>query len=545
MKIAELFVALGIKAPGVQATLDKVDATLRTSATNAGALVAGLTAVQNALAGLSGVAQQTNKNVTQASQSLVVAQQQQAKAAKQTAQAVPPNIWQYRIQQYKDATRELGKMTAAVTALNAVMVILARTAMQTGVTLKNFAVQTGLSTDNLQQWAYNAKLNDQSAQDLIGTLKQLQTLQAQIATGQVAPTAAWTMLGIAPSDDPFTVFEKLSEHLKQMPVDMARMYAAELGITEEGFVTLLAQQKKLEEQYKINKREQQNLIGVNRAWNELSAKFAAFRDRLVAALVPPLEFVLKAITKLLDAISAVYDFFASMPVVGKAVAWFMGFLGANVLLLVGALTALVGLLGAVALGLKAWALASGAVTTILPLLSTAISGLTASLGGLAAAFGVVAVKAAVVVGALVVVQDIVAYLTGGKSVFGDLAEQIDKLGGAGWSLTRALGPFGELLANARMFKSVLEWIANLKLPEWMTKLFGGKTEVEMKSRLPEMVSTAITPKPVGGSNSVTQTNQVEINVDGASDPKAVGREVDRNFKQTLADAAYQIPIPSY
>lgn len=549
MKIAELFVALGIKAPGVQATLDKVDATLQSAATNASNLVASMTGVQNTLLGLKAAAQQAQQGVAQAANAATTAQVQQTRAQQQAAtQANRTAQAQGNVAKNASLAKlEIGKLTAAVTALNAAFVLLMRNALQTGVALKDFALQTGLSTDNLQRWLYYAKQNDVAAADLTETVKGLQTAAADIALGR-GNMAPWQLLGISPQQDPFVILDQLRDKLKQMPEGIARTVAQQLGISDKVFQMLLSNMDKLDKRYLINKREQQNLIGLNRAWNELTFKISAFKDKLASAVAVPLKYIVDGLILVIDLIASVYDKLTNLPVVGKFFTSLMYQMGAVLLLVLGLLTALVAALSALKIGMVAWASLAGTAAATTKALAVAVAALKTAFTGAAVAAGVLAAKVAIVLavigGVFLIAQDIATYLRGGKSLFGDLVEAMEESRFVK-AIVNSLGPLRLMVELIRTARDLLT--GKLDFSAWVEKFTPFKLGegTPKKSVLPEMTEFAATPRLSSSSSSVTQTNNVEVNVDGAQDPKAVGREVTRNFKQTLSEAAYQIPLPSY
>ena len=549
MKIAELFISLGLKAPGVQVALEKTAATLNAAATSATTLVNGLAGVQNALLGLKAAAAQAQQGVAQASQQANTAAAQQTKAQQQLAvQTAKATQQQQQLNKAAKAAQvDLGKMTTAVTALNGALVLLMRNAMQTSVVFKDFALQTGLSTDGLQKWLYIAKQNDVAGADLIETVKGLQTAAADIALGR-GNIAPWQLLGISPSQDPFTILEQLRTKLKGMPEGLARSIAQQLGVSDKMFQLLLSDMGKLEAKYIMNRREQTALIQLNRSWNELTYKVAAFKDKLAAIAAVPLGKLIDALQWVVGLFAGLWETLNKIPVVGSAVRIVAMALAAALFAVAAAATVGVMALGASKGALIVWAAAGAGATAVANGLSLALAGVSRALVALAPLAGLLAVKVAVIVGvlgaAVLLAQDLVTYLRGGQSIFGDLVDAMEESRFVK-ALVNMMGPLRAVIEMIRTLRDLFSGKIDAAGMIQKFNPFSSEDGEPKRSIVPEMARFATSPKAAGASSSsVSQQNTITVTVDGAHDPKTVGKEVDRSIRRSIGEAAYQIPLPS-
>lgn len=72
-----------------------------------------------------------------------------------------------------------------------------------------------------------------------------------------------------------------------------------------------------------------------------------------------------------------------------------------------------------------------------------------------------------------------------------------------------------------------------KMPEFLERLLSGNPRLNP--------SVALPPAPSNTSNNSTS---IEVNINGAKDPAATGKEVQRALRQMLIQTAYQAPLPA-
>lgn len=193
-------------------------------------------------------------------------------------------------------------LKAAILGAIGAMYALNRSAMSMAVTLKNFAVQTGLSTEEMQKWAYAAEQNDISTQELIESLKALESNRARILKGygNISP---YQLLGLNPEDDPFTLLDQLAERIKGLDPAIARETVGQLGISEN-MLNLLKngnlEFSKLNEKYIVTRKETAQLLALNRAWNDLFFIVKQLATKMAALNVKPFLVLVQGLKNVAD-----------------------------------------------------------------------------------------------------------------------------------------------------------------------------------------------------------------------------------------------------
>ncbi|NDK07872.1 hypothetical protein EOM39_01340 [Candidatus Gracilibacteria bacterium] len=186
-----------------------------------------------------------------------------------------------------------GAVIATVVAVNKLI----SASLQSAVVLKNFEVQTGLSSQQLQQWSYVAEQNDVSTQTLIGSIKGLQKAQANLRMGQ-GNMRPFALLGISPTEDPFVVLNKLKERIKGLSPAIASSLLGQLGIGDE-MLNILRNSNiefdKLNKKFLLTAKEQENLITLNKSYKDFIFTLRGIRDRLVAMISPEVLAFIKAL----------------------------------------------------------------------------------------------------------------------------------------------------------------------------------------------------------------------------------------------------------
>lgn len=188
-------------------------------------------------------------------------------------------------------------LTAAITGTTFAVLKFTDATLKYAVQLKNFAVQTGLSVQQLEKWRFVAEQNDVSGAELINTIKGIQRAGAEIklGTGNIRP---WQLLGIDPNDDPFTTLEKLRVKVKDLDPALAASVLSQLGIGQN-FLNILKSSNlefdKLNEKFLLTKKETKDLIALNKTFKDVIFSLRGLRNRMVAISAKPLEKVAKAV----------------------------------------------------------------------------------------------------------------------------------------------------------------------------------------------------------------------------------------------------------
>jgi len=100
--------------------------------------------------------------------------------------------------------------------------------------LANFAVQTGLSADALQQWQYAAQMSNfaMGADEVTSSIKGLQQALVEIRMGGGNPEA-FRWLNVNPMNkDAFQVLGELRKGVKDLDPAFASMYLRQIGLSE-------------------------------------------------------------------------------------------------------------------------------------------------------------------------------------------------------------------------------------------------------------------------------------------------------------------------
>src|SRR5690606_26023949 len=130
---------------------------------------------------------------------------------------------------------------AAAAAIYAIDRFVSSTA-RASIALGNFALQTGLSAQKLQQWQFAATMANtaMSADEATASITGLSQALMEIRMGQGNPEA-FRWLGVNPmGKDAFQVLEELSRTVKDLDPAFASMMLNQIGLSEE-WVNVLTQ----------------------------------------------------------------------------------------------------------------------------------------------------------------------------------------------------------------------------------------------------------------------------------------------------------------
>lgn len=175
------------------------------------------------------------------------------------------------------------------------------------VELKNFAIQTGLSVQELEKWRYAAEMNDVTGEELISTIKNIQSAQTEIKLGggNVRP---WQLLGIDPNENPFQVLESVRARIKDLDPAIASSILGQMGIGQNFINVLKAgslEFDKLNKKFLLTEKETQSLLELNKAFKDMLFSLRGIRNRIGAISAKPLQDILRAVK---NAATAILDF---------------------------------------------------------------------------------------------------------------------------------------------------------------------------------------------------------------------------------------------
>lgn len=429
------------------------------------------------------------------------------------------------------------KLLAVFGGVTAAMGVMLNQALKTSEGFRRFSAVTGLSTDELKKWQYAANLAGVEAEEVTDTIKNLQEARTNIAmgTGNVAP---WQLLGLAPSANPFDTLRQLKERIQGLDPAIARSIMGQMGVSEGVFAMLRLSNKEfdeLESKYQLTKTNQANLVGVSRAWAELTFKLAAARDTLVGALVPAFTPLLRALINVVGLLNSFTSWLSKGTTAAKVMRVVLALIVGVIVAATVALTALLGVIGLVTAAIAALELVAAPILPIIALISLII---------------LVAVGA--VAALVLVLQDLWVAVQGGDSFFVDV---FTKIGG---SINDALVKLMEFLGIWNTVKDAFTWLhmkatgGTILSDEELKKLDEvNRKYKELRERqsivdpAANLSSAALAPSsPVSKSTTVTQENNVDIHVDGGKDPYSAGQRVSESLSSVLSNASRQIPVPA-
>ena len=287
-----------------------------------------------------------------------------------------------------ETSKKVGKLALGLDVLTAGLGYMADIATNTAVGLHKFALSTGLSTQELQQWQHTAALSNVSAKEMEDTLVNLQSVHSKMVLQGGSAAVPWLLLGISPSEkDPFKMLEVLNKAFNSVDknrVAMARNIAEMAGLGPNMFQMLRRKDlpiDALKEMYVLTDQDQQKLVTLNREWLTLTDQAQRASNVFMAEMAPALTRVLDLLIRVVDKVA---EFVHAMQT-GDSTRHFFEYLVVGI--------------GAASVALTAFAAALKTASVVLGVFNTAAApwivtiGLIAA-GALAAADAVVVLDAA-------------------------------------------------------------------------------------------------------------------------------------------------------
>lgn len=408
----------------------------------------------------------------------------------------------------RTATLKAGALAIAINAINYAFLRMVDAGRQAAVEFKNFAAATGLSADELKRWQQAAEINDVSGAEIADTVKNLQkeTAEIRLGRGNIAP---FQLLGISPTQDPFAILRDLRARIRELPPEMARVIAGQMGISDNVFQMLRAanlELDRLDEKYRMTEKEQADLIELNRAWKDLLFSIKAVRDKFAADFAPMLTVITRGLKLLTEGVASFVQW------LGK------GSAGARVART--ALFALVALMFTLGAALAAVAASLAVISGILAAMNLAAFPALVAFGKLAAVVGFIVAGIGILI---LLIQDFWTQIEGGKSFFD-------------WNENLIL-----TVKNVERLAAAFEKILNLYeriqgLPSAVRMLLFPQTEIGRV--LSEKFGG-------GGGNAINQQNNVRVMVDGSRSPEETAKAVASEVQGVMSEAAYQTPIYNF
>lgn len=185
-----------------------------------------------------------------------------------------------------------------------------------GTQLINFNALTGLSTKELQQWQYAMTMAGGTADDITGSVKNIQKAMAQIDLGKGVPEGLLMLsqaaggIDFSKKDDPFYIMAAVQKALKNIGSGprskaIANYLATSLGINENviaGMQRGAFNQKSLSQAPILSENTLQALDRSRAAWSKLgitiSQAFAKFNAAHGQQLVKDITMLIEPVVKL-------------------------------------------------------------------------------------------------------------------------------------------------------------------------------------------------------------------------------------------------------
>lgn len=438
------------------------------------------------------------------------------------------------VKQLSEGLNKLAIMLGAVATATAILIAKSVTAT---MEMANFGKATDMSTAKIQAFQHAAQVGGASGEQMAGMLDSLQNKLTEIKVGE-GDISPFAMLGLDVSKDPMKMMDDLRAKLAGMTDEQkqfARMLAGRIGINSAMFASLLRQSKDLSKSLVLEQDAIDSTSEFNAAWQDLLFSLSAVRNQIVSALAPTFTFLANILKGVVVAVSKFTHWLASSAPLAKALASMLGILVA----------ALFGVSAAMA-----FMAAKTAFTAAMMVVgSTAAGTLAASIWGVVAAAAAAAAPFLLIAGIIaalaMAVNEIIVTFQGGKSVIGSLGESLGELAN---SFLAVIDPIGTL-GNA--FFAVFDFIPNMidgivsaldKIPSWLMSWLGGGGGVSVNPM--QSITQAAAQPPSNQPNGKQSSNvsqDIEINVDGSKDPRETAKAVNNGLKSAIGNAYYSSP----
>lgn len=420
--------------------------------------------------------------------------------------------------------------------------------------MQKFAADTGASVEEMQKWKAVADQVSGSGDAVASSIRAITENQSKIRLGQ-GNISGYQLLGISPTSDPFKVLEAIRNKTQGLSQSMRRNIAGQFGISKDLVATLELSNQQFEEMARnAFVIPQANVDSMNRARSSLAAVQNAanwFKAELVTALAPAITDISKKITEWVR---------QNKDGLIKGIQTAFEWIQRTVTMIV-------------------------RVATVINNVITSTIGWKNALIGIAAIFvamnAAVALPIAGIILFMAILEDLYVYSTGkGRSVFGLLVDKFPVLGKAFDSafgvfkdiadaikaiFNQDFGKLDEITKKWGLLGDAISIVAySLKFikeqldPKAIAKDFGdfGKDVSEMgfwgamgkqgklfgaelSGMFGDVTDWATNRRPVGSSSATTVNNSPTVIVNGATDPKETGAEVERRLQREYNKAYNQ------
>jgi hypothetical protein len=379
---------------------------------------------------------------------------------------------------------------AALAGISLSITHMANDAMDAAAAFGAFEAQTGLSAQELQRWQNIAVQANVSAETVTSSVSSLQRQLSDIRMGR-GNISPFQILGIDPRQDAFKVIDQLRARVKGMDRPTATNLISQMGLTPDMMQVLTLSDAKFKE--------------FGRTVSGMSPKavqeFARLKLELTKLKLELHELMFKAIAVLLPIINPlIHTIFPAMASILSRVSgeladlttWLMGFKGAMV-------------------------------------------GVGVVVAGLALAFAPMTLGATLL---YLILDDLVVWAKGGKSVFGDAFAALKTIFDSPIeSIKVLLGLLDDLMGKTSGTKFTDALTALTNLPN---DFMIGATTGDWDALKEDIVGRVQTPAMSGAGGNVTQTNHINMQIHSTAPADEVGKHAAKRIAQEINDASLQI-----
>lgn len=177
-----------------------------------------------------------------------------------------------KLQGVKNAVSQLKDFSQHIqTAAKSLYDVTAK-AREFAVSLDMYHINTGMSTEQLQQLSFTAAQAGVSIDELGSTIQHLQNLSAKANLGE-GWSPVLSRFGIMPGQDPVTQLNRISAGLKRLRAagaeGEARQLASEVGLNDKMYYALMKGfTGEMNKQFILTRKEQNALVKLNAEWNK-------------------------------------------------------------------------------------------------------------------------------------------------------------------------------------------------------------------------------------------------------------------------------------
>lgn len=421
--------------------------------------------------------------------------ERKTQAVKKDTEAVEKNTKETKKQteSYTPLIRQVNKARMIFMGLAGAIVFTTQKAAAYAQQLHVFSNVTGLDTQRLQQWEQQAAAVGITADETAATFRNLQKLATDVMLGQ-GNTKPWAFFGLDARSNVFDVATQLAGKLEKFRTPLGSRMAEELGFSDK-FISMFRDMKDMpagDKTLLLSEKELKRLREFNFLFMRTVDTVKREMRKFGLAIAPIADYLMYAFGRMSHAVTFLAGAFSR--------------------------------LNDAANGKVFQALALGALA-----LSLYLFPIIASLTIIA-----------------LMIEDVVTYLDGGKSVLGFWLDQFKSWRDVLTSIPALLATIADTITFGAFRENLLRWVAGQATEN--LDMFSGKeyglspTKNAYGSAMPALYSGALSSMnaPMGAGPMIT--NNVNIQVDGSKDPATTARAVNDVIMRQNSSALFQQPL---